>query len=86
MLTMLGLWQGGPILLPLASASNTDDGDADEATALDNPGSALNMMDTSKSEVGAELPVETAGAARAAAVLKQNSVMDFARYFRRVSL
>jgi hypothetical protein len=79
-LTILGQWQGGPILLPFAAASKVDDGNGDEATALDNSDNALNMMDTP--EAGAEL--ETAGAARAAVVLKQNSVMDFARYFRRV--
>jgi hypothetical protein len=75
-LTIFGLWQGGPILLPVATASKADASDANEATTLGNSDRAQN------SAAGMEL--ETAGAAIAAAVLKQHSVMDFARYFRRV--
>jgi hypothetical protein len=81
-LTMFGLWQGGPILLPVATASKADASDANEATTLGNSDRTQNIMESS----AAGVDMETAGAATAAVVLKQHSVMDFARYFRRVSL
>ncbi len=84
MLITLRPWQGGPILLPVATASKAHAGDADEATDLDNADNTLNMMDIPEVPEVAEL--ETAGATSAAAdsELKQISVMNFERYFRQV--